>query len=93
MFVNIAKAKASTNAQSNWAFKLDKRAQYSTADAWIVANLGKYMNLVGKLLHRHQNLLLEVARFQGQRHDLLGRLAQASPCQLLRNQGVGFRVQ
>ena len=47
MLVNISKEKANTNAQSDWTFKLDKRTQYSAADAWVASNLGKYLNLDG----------------------------------------------
>ena len=48
MFGNISKEKASSNAQANWIFTLDKRPQMSLTDQWLQANLGKFAGLSGQ---------------------------------------------
>ena len=47
LFINSSIEKSSTNAQSNFVFKLDKRSQFSSIDGWLDENLGKFMNLTG----------------------------------------------
>ena len=45
LFISISKEKSNTNAQYNWVFKLDKRAQFTPADAWVECNLGMCMRI------------------------------------------------
>ena len=48
LFINISREKSTTNALSNWVFKLDKRPQFTPADAWVESHLGRYLSTMGE---------------------------------------------
>ena len=47
LFLNAAREKSNANPQANFAFKMDKREQFSMVDYWLTENLGTYLGITG----------------------------------------------